>query len=278
MNLLRKFFTIRCLLKILCGFVLSWLVRSCLLPYDIVIFKSDLLFSISSISTLSLGSLLRIFFNELKNPFLDINLANYFYDLSTKVLMGPGTSVESDKLNSRTFFCSSAGDAGAAGGASAPANVNPAQNPMNIQNIVNPVRANQPKPMNIQSLLNPVQDQSLALTQAHNAEVAEVQTKVDHLNAEVNSKIDDLKSAKDWYNSAKDELQSAKDVLTNWKPGDMPIVEWVKSTRDNIKSAREQARCAEDWHRSAKDQLKSAKDELQSAKDELKAARDRPVE
>lgn len=70
--------------------------------------------------------------------------------------MGPGTSVESDKLNSLSLFCTYAGGAGAAGGASAPANVNPAQNPMNLQNIVNPVVANKPKPINIQSLINPV--------------------------------------------------------------------------------------------------------------------------
>ena len=276
MNLLRKFFTIRCLLKILCGFVLSWLVRSCLLPYDIVIFKSDLLFSISSISTLSLGSLLRIFFNELKNPFLDINLANYFYDLSTKVLMGPGTSVESDKLNSRTFFCSSAGDAGAAGGASAPANVNPAQNPMNIQNIVNPVRANQPKPMNIQSLLNPVQDQSLALTQAHNAEVAEVQAKVDHLNAEVNSKIDDVKSAKDWFLSAKDKLKSARKEYYSSLDGIIDN-DRIKSAQTTLISAREQARYADDWYKSGKDQLQSLKDQLQSAEDKLEVTKNKDL-
>lgn len=127
-----------------------------MLPYDIVIFKSDSLFSISSISTIYLGSLLRILLNELKNQFLDINIVNYFYDLSTKVPMGIGTSVKSDKLNTLSLFCTSVSDADPAGGASAPGNVNQAKNPMNLQNIVNPVIANKPKYIHIQSLLHPV--------------------------------------------------------------------------------------------------------------------------
>lgn len=145
--MLCKLFSLRCLFRVAAGFTCAWFIRICLLPYDIVIFNSDILFSVSTVSTLFVGSSWSILLNELKNPFLDLNLVNYLYHVWYKVPMGP----VSDKLNSSSIFCNSAGGGGSGAGAATPANVSSTNNPMSINHILNPPHPDE-GPMN-----NPVQ-------------------------------------------------------------------------------------------------------------------------